>query len=142
MAADRASGPSDLERPPARRVSRPLLVSIGGLVVVALVIAAVVQRRRIDDFERTLARVQVDAQLIGENDLDRFRPPTAETAPPIAGAHVVSVTAGAEPSSYVVDYEISMSGEVACVRVAMTSSGAEVTEAEVSCADFTFAPTL
>ncbi len=111
------------------------------------VVAAVIQHRRVDRFQHTITRVQLEAQSTGEgmdlaailaaSDADRVG-----LAPHIDGARVASVTTTPESPTAVIDYEISQSGEHACVRVTRSAGDTEVTEAEVACQDFTFSPTL
>jgi hypothetical protein len=126
-------------------------VIIGAVVVVAAVVAAVVQHRRIDEYQQSITRVQVEANRVGEAlDLSTFPGAWASASagqgsgvvPQIAGARVSSVTVSTNPPTVVIDYEISQSGEQACVRLTRTAGGTEITEAEVACPDFTFAPTL
>lgn len=140
--------PSDGSRGLAKRGRLAVIIAV---VVVAMAVAFVVQRRRVDDFEHTLTRAQVSARAAGDSiDLTTFparwaADPLGErdaVVPPIEGTRVANVTASSSPPRVVVDYEIVQGGQTACVRVTRTPSGTEVTDAEVACADFTFSPTL
>ena len=137
-----------------RRSRHLRLTVIAVVVVVVMAVAAVVQHRRVQAFEETITRVQLEGQAAGETiDPVTFRQAWAERlvaspaegggslldlAPPIHGAQVVAVDVSGDPPVVKIDYQISGAGGQACVRVARSTTGTDVTEAEVDCSSFTF----
>jgi hypothetical protein len=137
-----------------RRGRRVRLGVIVAVVVAVMAVAAVVQNRRVDDFEHTITRVQVEGRGVGDAiDPLTFRQAWAERvsggaaggaggvlalAPHLDGADVVNVDVSGDPLVVKIDYQVSGAGGQACVRVARSAAGTDVTEAEVDCNSFTF----